>query len=115
MVATIRLFVTVGKGTLAPWEPPQRLVVQGVYRHVRNPMISGVLCVLLGESVLTASLPLFRWFLVVRHHQRHLHPALGGAWARQSIWRGVPDLQTERAEVDSEAGRRGTVGWETHS
>src|SRR5208337_4533440 len=41
MVATIRLFVTVGKGTLAPWEPTQRLVVQGVYRHVRNPMISG--------------------------------------------------------------------------
>ena len=65
MVATIRLFVTVGKGTLAPWEPTQRLVVQGVYRHVRNPMISGVILVLLGESVLTASLPLFCWFLVV--------------------------------------------------
>ena len=64
MVATIRLFVTVGKGTLAPWEPPQRLVVRGVYRHVRNPMISGVLFVLLGESVLTASLPLFYWFVV---------------------------------------------------
>jgi protein-S-isoprenylcysteine O-methyltransferase Ste14 len=64
MTATIRLFVTVGKGTLAPWEPPQRLVVRGVYGHVRNPMISGVLVVLLGESVLTASLPLFRWFLI---------------------------------------------------
>jgi protein-S-isoprenylcysteine O-methyltransferase Ste14 len=64
MVATIRLFVKVGRGTLAPWEPTQSLVVQGVYRHVRNPMISGVLFVLLGESVLTASLPLFWWFLV---------------------------------------------------
>jgi protein-S-isoprenylcysteine O-methyltransferase Ste14 len=64
MIATIRLFATVGKGTLAPWEPPQRLVVRGVYRHVRNPMISGVLSVLLGESVLTASMPLFRWFLI---------------------------------------------------
>jgi protein-S-isoprenylcysteine O-methyltransferase Ste14 len=64
MTATIRLFVTVGKGTLAPWEPPQRLVVQGVYRHVRNPMISGVFFVLLGESVVTASVPLFRWFLI---------------------------------------------------
>jgi protein-S-isoprenylcysteine O-methyltransferase Ste14 len=64
MTATIRLFVTVGKGTLAPWEPPQRLVVRGVYRHVRNPMISGVLFVLLGESVLTASAPLFQWFLI---------------------------------------------------
>jgi protein-S-isoprenylcysteine O-methyltransferase Ste14 len=56
--------VTVGKGTLAPWEPPQWLVVQGVYRHVRNSMISGVLFVLLGESVVTASLPLFQWFLI---------------------------------------------------
>ncbi len=64
MVATIRLFVTIGKGTIAPWEPTQRLVVQGIYRRVRNPMISGVILVLLGESVLTASLPLFYWFLV---------------------------------------------------
>jgi protein-S-isoprenylcysteine O-methyltransferase Ste14 len=64
MTATIRLFATVGEGTLAPWEPPQRLVVRGVYRHVRNPMISGVLLVLLGESVLTASCPIFRWFVL---------------------------------------------------
>jgi protein-S-isoprenylcysteine O-methyltransferase Ste14 len=64
MTATIRLFATVGKGTLAPWEPPQRLVVRGVYCHVRNPMISGVLFVLLGEAVLTGSVPLFRWFLI---------------------------------------------------
>ena len=63
-IATIRQFATVGEGTLAPWEPPQRLVVRGVYRHVRNPMISGVLFVLLGESALTASAPLCRWFLI---------------------------------------------------
>jgi protein-S-isoprenylcysteine O-methyltransferase Ste14 len=63
MVATIRLFVTVGQGTLAPWNPPQRLVVRGVYRHVRNPMISGVFFVLLGEAVLAASLPLVCWFI----------------------------------------------------
>jgi protein-S-isoprenylcysteine O-methyltransferase Ste14 len=62
MVATIRLFVTVGQGTLAPWNPTQKLVVQGIYRHVRNPMISGVFFVLLGEALLTASLPLFCWF-----------------------------------------------------
>jgi protein-S-isoprenylcysteine O-methyltransferase Ste14 len=62
MVATIRLFVTVGQGTLAPWNPTQRLVVKGIYRHVRNPMISGVFCILLGEAVLAASLPLCIWF-----------------------------------------------------
>jgi protein-S-isoprenylcysteine O-methyltransferase Ste14 len=62
MVATIRLFMTVGKGTLAPWNPPQRLVARGVYRYVRNPMISGACCLLLGEAVLTASLPLLGLF-----------------------------------------------------
>jgi protein-S-isoprenylcysteine O-methyltransferase Ste14 len=64
MAASIRLFATVGKGTLAPWAPTQRLVVQGIYRHVRNPMISGLFFVLLGEAVLAASLPLFIWFVV---------------------------------------------------
>src|SRR5262245_48112122 len=64
MIATIRLFVKVGKGTLAPWEPPQSLVVQGVYQHVGSPMISGLLFVLLGESMITASLPLLRWFVI---------------------------------------------------
>ena len=64
MVATIRLFMTVGKGTLAPWNPTQKLVVQGVYRHVRNPMISGVMFIVLGEVLLAASLPLLIWFAV---------------------------------------------------
>ena len=64
MVATIRLFMTVGKGTLAPWNPTQKLVVQGVYRHVRNPMISGVMFILLGEVLLAASLPLLIWFAI---------------------------------------------------
>ena len=64
MLATIRLFVMVGKGTLAPWNPTQKLVVQGVYQHVRNPMISGVMFILLGEAVVAASLPLLIWFAV---------------------------------------------------
>ena len=36
--------------------------MRGVYRHVRNPMISGVMLVLLGEGVLAASLPLLGFF-----------------------------------------------------
>ena len=39
-------------------------MVQGIYRHVRNPMISGVFSVLLGEALLAASLPLFCWFIL---------------------------------------------------
>ncbi len=36
-LSTIRLFLAVGEGTIAPWDPPQRLVVRGIYRHFRNP------------------------------------------------------------------------------
>ena len=61
MVKTIALFAIVGQGTLAPWSATQRLVVQGVYRHVRNPMISGVFCILLGEAVCAGSRALLTW------------------------------------------------------
>ncbi len=59
---TVSLFARIGQGTLAPWDPTSRLVVVGPYRHVRNPMISGVLTVLLGEAALFGSLPLLVWF-----------------------------------------------------
>ena len=59
---TVALFATVGRGTLAPWDPTSRLVVRGPYRHVRNPMISGVLAILLGEAALFGSIPLLFWF-----------------------------------------------------
>ena len=62
VAATIRLFATVGRGTLAPWDPTQQLVVRGVYLHVRNPMIGGVCSILLGEAVLLGSIPLLVWF-----------------------------------------------------
>jgi protein-S-isoprenylcysteine O-methyltransferase Ste14 len=62
VVWTIALFVRVGRGTLAPWDPTSTLVVKGPYRHVRNPMISGVLFLLLGEAALLGSWPLLAWF-----------------------------------------------------
>ena len=61
---TVSLFATVGKGTLAPWDPPRELVVQGPYRYVRNPMISGVLSILLGEALFFGSLSVLSWFLL---------------------------------------------------
>lgn len=60
---TIRLFVLFGNGTLAPWMPTQKLVVRGIYRHVRNPMITGVMLILLGFALVCGSLPLLYWFL----------------------------------------------------
>ena len=59
--ATVRLFAREGKGTLAPWDPTRKLVVRGPYRYVRNPMITGVLLVLLGEAALFGSWPVLVW------------------------------------------------------
>jgi len=51
-----------GDGTPAPWDPPRYLIVSGLYSHVRNPLVEGVFCVLLGESFLFGSFPLLLWF-----------------------------------------------------
>jgi protein-S-isoprenylcysteine O-methyltransferase Ste14 len=59
---SIRLFIFVGRGTLAPWSPTKKLVIVGPYGHVRNPMISAVLIILLGESLAFGSLWLLGWF-----------------------------------------------------
>lgn len=64
IVGTVRLFIRVGQGTLAPWDPTQRLVAVGVYRYVRNPMISGVIAMLFGEALLSGSVPILAWALV---------------------------------------------------
>jgi protein-S-isoprenylcysteine O-methyltransferase Ste14 len=47
----VRDFYVSGKGTLAPWAPPQHLVVVGLYRYSRNPMYLAVEFVLLGWAV----------------------------------------------------------------
>ncbi|MBI3452572.1 MAG: isoprenylcysteine carboxylmethyltransferase family protein [Rhodospirillales bacterium] len=61
---TIRDFARIGHGTPAPWQPPTRLVVAGVYRYVRNPMITGVCLVLAAETLLLTSIPLASWLVV---------------------------------------------------
>ena len=64
LCVNIAIFIRIGKGTLAPWSPTRKLVVCGMYAHVRNPMITGVLTVLLGESLLFRSKNIFTWFVL---------------------------------------------------
>ncbi len=45
-----------GLGTPAPFDPPRRLVVSGLYRWVRNPMYVGVGIFLIGEALLLPSI-----------------------------------------------------------
>ena len=61
---TLLLFATAGEGTPAPWDPPRKLVVRGMYGHVRNPMISGVFLALIGETAVTGSLAVLAWCVI---------------------------------------------------
>lgn len=61
--ASLHHFFTEGHGTLAPWDPPRRLVVRGPYRYVRNPMISGVIFTLTGIALTIRSWPHGVWAL----------------------------------------------------
>jgi protein-S-isoprenylcysteine O-methyltransferase Ste14 len=66
----IALFARVGQGTLAPWDPTTRLVAVGPYRHVRNPMIAGVVAMLCGEALAYGSWLLALWallFVAINH------------------------------------------------
>src|SRR6185295_3959079 len=67
-LSCILTFVFVGRGTPAPFDPPRRLVVQGPYRLVRNPMYLGAGLALAGAALFYQSIPLLSYaalFLVV--------------------------------------------------
>lgn len=61
--ASLGSFWRRGRGTLAPWDPPRRLVVSGPYRWVRNPMISGVILMVSSEALALRSIPHAWWAL----------------------------------------------------
>jgi len=61
----VRDFYVAGKGTLAPWDPPRRLVVVGLYRWTRNPMYVAVALILIGWAVGYGALWLWVYALAV--------------------------------------------------
>ncbi|HET6951045.1 MAG TPA: isoprenylcysteine carboxylmethyltransferase family protein [Acidimicrobiales bacterium] len=52
LVQAFARFVTEGRGTPAPVAPTERLVVGGLYRHVRNPMYLAVVGTIVGQALL---------------------------------------------------------------
>ena len=93
-----------GRGTPAPFDPPQRLVVAGPYRFVRNPMYLGA-----GLAVVGAALVYTSWWLVgylgllfLASHLVivfHEEPALGRSFGQEyreyceAVGRWVPRLR----------------------
>jgi protein-S-isoprenylcysteine O-methyltransferase Ste14 len=51
-------FSVKGLGTPAPIDAPKHLVVNGLYRFVRNPMYVGVFCVIVSRAIFCRSLPI---------------------------------------------------------
>lgn len=96
----IRDFTVLGRGTLAHVDPPTRLVVQGLYRYVRNPMYVGGLVLLLGEALVFRSLAILLWAAVwftlingvVWYEERVLRRQFGESYERyrQAVRRWVP-------------------------
>lgn len=87
----VRDFYVAGRGTLAPWAPPERLVVVGLYRWSRNPMYVGVDLLLLGWAITFASWGLFAYAVavavafhvrVVRGEEPWLARTHGADWER---------------------------------
>jgi len=66
----IATFLTRGRGTPAPFDPPREFVASGPYRYVRNPMYVGAAAVLLGSALAISSpavVVLAFAFLVITH------------------------------------------------
>ena len=112
-VWTVRLFARIGKGTLAPWDPTERLVIEGPYAHARNPMIAGVLAVLLGEALIFGSTAIAVWtavFTAINHvfflvyEERAVERRFGDEYRRykENVPRWIPRRTPWRA---TQAGR----------
>jgi protein-S-isoprenylcysteine O-methyltransferase Ste14 len=61
LVESFARFALIGRGTPAPIAPMARLVVSGLYRHVRNPMYLAVASIIFGQALLFGSLRL-AWY-----------------------------------------------------
>jgi len=99
LVGAFVRFVVEGLGTPAPVAAPDRLVVGGVYRYVRNPMYVAVLVAIVGQALLLGRLVLLlyaagAWLLVAAFVRFYEEPTL-----------------TSRFGAEYEAYRRAVPAW----
>jgi protein-S-isoprenylcysteine O-methyltransferase Ste14 len=61
VLETTTRFALHGRGTPAPWAPPERFVERGSYRFVRSPMYLGVILLVVGQALLLGREVLYLW------------------------------------------------------
>ena len=61
VLETTTRFAFQGRGTPAPWAPPERFVERGSYRFVRSPMYLGVILLVVGQGLLLGREVLYLW------------------------------------------------------
>jgi protein-S-isoprenylcysteine O-methyltransferase Ste14 len=98
-VGSAVFFLVEGFGTPAPIAAPERLVVGGVYRYVRNPMYVAILAVIIGQALLLGQLGLLLYAAAIW--------LIAAAFVR---WYEEPTL-TRRFGAGYEAYRRAVPAW----
>jgi protein-S-isoprenylcysteine O-methyltransferase Ste14 len=92
-------FVVEGLGTPVPVAAPERLVVGGLYRYVRNPMYVAILAAIVGQALLLGQLGLLlyaaaSWLIAAAFVRFYEEPTL-----------------TRRFGADYEVYRRAVPAW----
>lgn len=84
-------FARLGRGTLAPVDPPKVLLTRGLYRWVRNPMYAANALIIGGEAVVFESWRILGWagiavaafhVFVVGYEEPSLRRRFGEAYER---------------------------------
>ncbi|MEV6235709.1 isoprenylcysteine carboxylmethyltransferase family protein [Lentzea sp. NPDC051838] len=99
LVSSFARFVAEGFGTPAPVAPPDRLVVGGFYRFVRNPMYLAVLSLIIGQALVLGQLILLAYAVVV-----------SAAFAAMVHWHEEPALHRQFGD-QYDAYRAAVPGW----
>jgi len=106
MIRCVWDFAWTGRGTPAPFDPPRRLVIAGLYRYVRNPMYLGMGMFLIGEALILQDVRLemlvlvaFLWIAVslfiIFYEEPTLQRLFGDDYAeyRRHVGRWIPRLK----------------------
>jgi len=104
VLETTARFALQGRGTPAPWAPPERFVERGSYRFVRSPMYLGVLALIVGQALLLGREILFAWavaawlifqLFLVLHEEPELRRRFGAHYEGYSrrVGRWLPRLR----------------------